>query len=713
MNTRLALYYQILRTYWSRPLIYLLAFAGLALYVNLFVDLWGGNPVQIGARPRPTGHIEMVYTGNEPALPSMDGLLQQHAAEEIESLNLICQNPDDRLPDLTPFSNLTYLSLNGFTLTAEDVNQVCAHPRLDALVLLQSRLPDGALRQFGQKVSQLELLAPVLEAHTDEIKHMSRVKLLALHMVGATPDIFERVTQIPHLEQLTLINSANATRLGRRATATQTWDQLDLTDAQIKQLRTCPTLKEVYADWFVMKRLRHFTVDKLLPVRALPITYPQSKLTALELNFFITGLLFVLLAFQLWAHFISPAAKVTPHYAGPHRQVALIIGGTCFFFLTFALTRHDFALLPSLSLALFLPAFGSLFALTYFSDSRLGQLLLLVIIACFWFIVFVLPQMFATLLGIIGGEAIWFLQGHLPGYTLCIIGVEFLLIGGILYKLPAITVFVNESSSTFPALSPWEKERLQQTQWKKPGRLFSWIIDRTNNDVHYTSRSTWQMIQLWRRGNAFQVLFMFWILAMVLFFGALFRGIMNLAQGEAFFDGLHPLFGGMLASLTGAGVMLPAIGWWQRSKSFELESLKPVSRAALVKQLYLSLALDHFIFLTGFLPCFIYLQNNPFQFNVEWICKLLLIGLAVPLWILGTNVSVLIFKQTWKILGSILGLYVLAAIVVLATSALQFNLPTGELQSPPGLMIAIVTAILAAGLLNALMYRAALKREWG
>lgn len=200
---------------------------------------------------------------------------------------------------------------------------------------------------------------------------------------------------------------------------------------------------------------------------------------------------------------------------------------------------------------------------------------------------------------------------------------------------------------------------------------------------------------------------------MVLFFGLVFQGIAKVVSGEPFIPDLRPLLGGSFASLACAGISLPAIAWWQRRKSLEIESLRPVSRQSLVKQLYLSLAWDHCILAISFLALFVLLRMNSVLFKTEVICKLLLVVFAAPLWILGVNTSVLVFKQSWRIIGSILGLNLIASILVLATAALQLIPQAGAEQSPLLLYISTLTAISSACCLNMLMYRAALKREWG
>ena len=102
---------------------------------------------------------------------------------------------------------------------------------------------------------------------------------------------------------------------------------------------------------------------------------------------------------------------------------------------------------------------------------------------------------------------------------------------------------------------------------------------------------------------------------MVLFFGLVFQGIAKVVSGEPFFTRFLPLLGGVSACLASTGISLPAIAWYQRRKSLETESLRPVNRQLLTKQLYLSLALDHSILVIGFLALFVLLRMNSVLFS--------------------------------------------------------------------------------------------------
>lgn len=717
MSIRTHLYKQILKTYWQRPLILLLTGIAVLLFLVLALGRTGGNVMQVGARPHAPGLTESIYTAGpfpisekSPKLQTLRKLLEHVDPAEIRSLRVVRVKGDDSLPDLSPFQNLVYLYLTDYKLSEGNVQQICQLPKLDALVLMGSTLPPGALQRFGAKVSQLEISATALESHTNEISRMSNVKLLALHLLNASPELLEHVTQIPQLLKLTLISPHNAAPRPQQAREPQAWDDIDLSKAQIKLLRNTPTLKEVYANWFLMKHLRGFDESELLPVRALPIAYSKSKLEAIMLTVFLSALLFSILALQLWALFVTPAAKLIPDYLVPQRRLAVLILATGSFFLTLALMRYDMGMLPAVSIILLLPAAVGLFSVAQLSHHRYRQWLILPLMPLF-FLFF--PPACYTIFKEFAAEAIWYFQGHQPGIALTTMGIEALTLSWVLRKLPAITEMSNENFLSMPALSPWDKTRAQQAQWPKPGRFLVWFLDRGTRNLPYSEKSTWQMIQLWRRGNAFRPSALFWFLGMILLFSLLVQGSYRWIYGAQLFTHPLPLIGILFSGICSIGIVLPAFAWWQRRKSLESESLRPVSRQSLVKQLYLSLAFDHFFLVISFLVLLSLFTLDTVVDTPRLIILMLLVGLAAPLWIMGTNATVFVFKQTWMIAGSMLALYTLAGTVAITIVVLQWNPQSNETLNLQALFIFALIAIPGALSLNVFMYRAALKNEWG
>ncbi|WP_339731007.1 hypothetical protein [uncultured Gimesia sp.] len=710
-------YKQILKTYWQRPLVLLLVILLLPFLVYMAVGKVDGNVIQIGPRPHAPGRIERVYVDSETPKRSEEKSLQTYTEflehvdpQDVIALNLIRLHVNDPLPDLSPFQNLVYLDLRGFELTDANVDQICQLPKLDALVINQHRLPGGALQRFGKKVSQIELLALTLEEHPDEISQMSNVKLLALHLFDAAPDILENVVQIPQLQQLTLSVSQNLEAHRGQSRKSQAWDYIDLNEQQIALLRNHPTLKEVYANWFYMDHVRKIKKSAFLPVRALPITYSNNKIQAISGVIFLMVILFSIVSLQLWAHFISPAARVVPHYLVPHRRVAVGIFSVGVLLFWFALLRYGFGMLPSLNLVLFSPAICCIFFIAQLSGKTYQKWLAVpMLISLFW----LFPQFTNLGFKTIASTAIWFLWGQMPILSLTIIGIEIACIFWSITKLSAITDMVNETYNSVPAYSPWGSQRSKQIQWKKETRLFFWFIDHGLTKLKYGGGSTWNMVHLWRQGNTFRPLGVLTFFLLVVVFGLLFQGMHCYFTGEELFPHNRSSLSVALGGPCGMAIVIPAIIWWQRRKSLELESMRPVSRNHFVKQLYLSLALDHWLAVICLIGLSVPRLFDAPGGKIEILGMLLLLGIAGPLWLIGISSSVLAFKRSWVIVLSFFVLSVLPFATLAPVAILNESNPVGGPEDVRLLIQMALIAIPAAIGLNVLMYYAALKREWG
>ena len=716
MSTKSNQYAQIFKTYWQRPLIVLFALLLLPIVLLLAMGKTDGNVMQIGPRLHAPSRIERVYTDSKNVkhddkknIQTLSELLERVDPEEVTALNMMQLRDDDRLPDLSPFENLVYLELDSFELTDANVDQICDLPKLDALVYTGTRLPQGAIKHLGQKVSQLKLLALTLEAHPDEIPRMSKVKILALYLTNASPDLLNYVVEIPHLQQLTLINS-NLVEFSRRyPSKPQAWEYIDLNEQQIALLRNHSTLKEVYADWFYMQHHGKFDEGAFQPVRALPITYSINKLKAIDWIMFAMALLFSLLSTQIWGHFISPAAKVVPNYLVLHRRVAVAIFLVVVLILWLILLRYEFGILPSLSLILFLPAICCQFSVAILSGNRFQQWLM---VPAIYFIFLLLLNLSKLVFHNFASTAIWFLSGQMPIPTLIIIVIEFIFITWSLTKLSAITALVNETYSNTPAFSPWDPKRAKQIQWKTMNKSFLGFIDRGTTGLKYCGGSTWQMVHLWRQGNSFRPMMTLIIFLGVIFFGLVFHGIRCLITGQELIPKNPGSFEVVFAAPMGFAIILPAVIWWQRRKSLDVESMRPISRHKIVKQLYLSLALDHWVVVI----CMIGI-NIPGLFEAlngkTEALGFLLFGIAGLLWMIGISSTVLVFKRSWVIVLNMFVLSLLPIAVLAPVAILNSDNPPDGVQDVQLLIQIACMSIVAAIGLNVVMYRVFLKREWG
>ena len=265
--------YQILRTYWNRPLIVVLGLAFLLVVALLIFGEKDGNVMQVGARPSRPHSFAYLYTEsrkvdaderrNLETIPELKIRLakKNKGLDSIRGMNLVRLDTEDTLPDLSEFNNLEYLDLNGFKLTPEDVGHILQLPKLRALILNIPKLPPGSLQLFGQKVTQLELLGLTLEAHADEASQMTAVKLLAINPFNASPKLLDVVTEVPQLKQLTILSNQRMTHSSARDNST--WSVINLDDSQLDLLRDHPTLNDVFANWHFMQHIKGFNDQAL------------------------------------------------------------------------------------------------------------------------------------------------------------------------------------------------------------------------------------------------------------------------------------------------------------------------------------------------------------------------------------------------------------------------------------------------------------------
>ena len=370
---------------------------------------------------------------------------------------------------------------------------------------------------------------------------------------------------------------------------------------------------------------------------------------------------------------------------------------------------YEIALLPSLCIVLFIPAFCSLYCSVALANKKWLQGLF----APFMILIMIfLPGMGTFLFQSVAPDAIWLLRGNMLFTTVCILIVELLSISWILNSLPSITGYANERMIGLPAFSPWDTQRVKQNQWRKNNFPALWLIDRGTKGIKYAGQSTWEMIRLWRAGNAFRPIIMLIFMFFIAFVGvAIHLGRAFLAGEDIWNQDLRWL-SGVISGPLGVGLFLPAMIWWQRRNALENESLRPVTREQLTRQLYLSLAIDHWLIPVGIAGIMALWAYEATMGLNELLGVLLIFGIAAPIWCIGTNASVLAFKRTWVVVAVMIGLYLFAAFGVGLVVALWRDPDAATVST---LMLFGIAAIaIAAGVwLNAVMYRLAIKREWG
>lgn len=703
-------YYQILKTYWRRPLILLLVVVFLLCFGNLAFMPMSNRLSDIYAEPEPVGKLQFVNSSVDEAQSAthstdgqetLDGLLEKQNGKSIRSLCVTEQKDGDRLPDLTKVPNLGYLKLSGFDLTDDIVDQILRLPKLNSLELTSREIPAGALTKIGQHVTQLQIRSLGMEQHLDEIPKMSAVRLLTLEYENLSPELMEAITKIRHLQKLSLVPR------GRKVSSQ---NGPLLSPKILNSLRTHPTLKDVYADWPQMEQLHQIEVQPLLPVRSFPLHYSSEKRGAVGGAGIAICLFVVMLILQLWTQFMVPAAAVVPNYLRPHRHVAVALLSFGLLLIWLSLLRYGFDRLAITSVVLVASGIMSLYISMFMIENRLlkNWIAPIFIIACF-----TVPTLLMQFFSGYSSEFIWYMHGYMPRLATTVSLLSIMAIAGGFRRLGTVTNKVNEKFSSLPAFSPWDAKKMKALEGQQYNNWMIRLLDRGYQQLEYRSRSTLEMVSLWRKGNLLRPIHVLFFMIFVMLLSSVPQLLIRINAGEQLFSGNPTWIASAFAGPFGIGFMMPVIGWWQRSRSLESESLKPLSRGSLCKQLYLGLALDHWLAWIGLIGMLGYRAIEAPGGWVEMGGLLILLGVAAPLWIIGVSSSVLVFNRAWVVLASMIGLYTLVAVGMGFAIAFVGSAVPGSTKDMQILYLFAIVALIAAIALNRIMYKALLRREWG
>jgi hypothetical protein len=405
-----------------------------------------------------------------------------------------------------------------------------------------------------------------------------------------------------------------------------------------------------------------------------------------------------------------PAAAVVPNYLRPHRRVAVAL--LCFgsLLIWLSLLRYDFDQLAITSVVLVTSGIMSLYMMMFTIENRLlkNWIAPIFVIVCF-----TAPAILWQVGSGLSSEFAWYMHGHTLRLAAAMSLLSIMVIADAFRQLSTVTHQVNEKFSSLPAFSPWDAKKMKTLEGQQYNNWLIRLMDRGYQRLEYRSRTTLQMVSLWRRGNLFRPIYVLFFMVLVMIFGIVPQLLMQVMAGTEITSNYFELFTKLLAGPFGVGFMMPMIGWWLRSRTFESESLKPVSCESLCKQLYLGLACDHWL---AWLVMIGFVGHRATVAPEGWVeigGLFILLGIAAPLWIIGISTCVLVFKRAWVVLASMIGLYVLVAIGIGITVAFAFGVVPGSTKDMQMLYLFAMFALIAALALNLIMYKALLRREWG
>jgi hypothetical protein len=693
--------YQVFRTYWQRPVLLLLGVGILLSLIGVysFGLFRGSNEYVAPSRPIPSqyAHVQLseleVYDA-QAGTSQWTEILGR--AKSIRTLD-IRKDSDSELPDLFPFVNLEAISLVG-EFSQSEIDQVAELKNLNTFSFLETpalELPQGTFTKLGKRIRHLESSDHGLLAHKNELKDL--VNLHSLYLQKSSEDVnfdelLEVISLIPDLRTIVF----NPQYLVRTREA-------------LAPLKKHPSLRNVYAQLSFIPDAEQKKINIDSPVRFLSLTYSSNRLFAIKIAQIVSVLISIILGIQLKSQFSSPYAQTVPNYIGLHRFTAISIFVSLTAVTVLGLILNGVPVLPALALVYWIPGCFALIVLATFN----GQKWMAFVTAPLGIIIMT-PLMFgAIILETFPSDGIWFLEGKLYTMTLTILAIEFISIRAIFIKLSTIHRTVNEKFAVMPSLE-WKPNQANQLARNADRHPLFRFLDKSTTGLSHHNNSTWQLIQLWRKGNIFRPGIFLLFFVPVLFFATIVFGLIlnGPSSGLSLQTIEMALFGGM-TQFVGIGLVLPFMSWYQRTKYLEADSLRPADRKSFVKQLFLAYAVDHWIvWLAGIaaLVYFLIFPNNGDLSVTLWLAPILP---AAAIWLFGAGTSVFAYKNHWVagIAGVIWAVLPVIGIIILAIIVEGYNLP--ETQQVQTISFAAIAMIPAGLLLVYRMHHRALNREWG
>ena len=703
MKTQL---FQVFRTYIHRPLVLLFAAIALLLAIGLFAMGFVPRSANISIAP------EIQLTGNLASISvrGWDDHFREHAPAELDSLlmtdliSMRTRDPNENeFPDLTPLVNLTTLELESSNLTLPKVKEVQSLDSLQSLALQAPAIPKGMWTALGPKLRELEIPIRLLLSHPDEVSQLVELRMLRVNRFGLTPQALAVIAKIPNLKYLVMTTGSTDHYIETGPPLPT--PPLALTPASLQPLAGHPSLEAIFAQW---PPETPRTIPSLPGVQLYPSSYPTAWQGVLLLGLFFTAAIAVIVAVQVWAHFVVQTAAVVPGYARPHQLAAILIslGGSLVG--AIGLWLLGIALFPGLIIALGIPTACLAILSALQSPSpivrNVGVLLGFLAGAIFWW-----PMAMLSLPPAIAGELVWFLRGDFAFFALLILFGECVLLAWAFVQLPRLTRRVYEKSSLRPGLSPWDPQ--QQRRAYETKNWWMRLVDRKESYDRLRGDSNWQMARLWQAGNAFRPRNAILFGGMYVLFYLAIQALMGVG---AFFSDPTSVWMGCMVQLGAIYLLIPVAVWHRRCGGLPVESLRPVSRKNLVRQLFTALALDQSLALIPLVIAIALSVAFPREGgSVAESYNFMAIGLAALVWMYAVSTGIFVIKRIWALVGYLVATTLLPWVffIVVAISADSSKMLAD--RHILGIYIAsLALLLLAVGILGATYHRS-LRREWG
>jgi len=596
------------------------------------------------------------------------------------------------------YPNLQSIQFDGAKITTADADRIAAHEQLRDVNLHLSQPASGTLRRLRLKLTSFHGDLATLQLQRHDLHSLSRLKWVEIIGNNEVDEIIDVVNSLPAIRSLVL-------------------PQQPFHDANMNQwqrLQEHPTLKNVFVSEYAFEHTIASTqVEQFKPLRLMPMDVSQRWVMTLWSGPITAMLLWGVIAIQLYSQFVPPTSRVVPKYAGPHRLVALIIGIPGTVLVAWAMTQVGFyAFLPSLTTLFFVPTIIPNLLQAVDVQSRVIKSLQLMFGVVIGLSVYALP----SIVFLIPGELFWYLQGHRPAWTMIILLIEILGAMISFKRLHQMAPNINEQHATLPPLSIAEQQQSSNANWAKAVVVGSRLGMLQEQKLQYHGNVESRMVQTWRRGNLLKmsaVIKLIIVITALIIVGDYLLHTIEFGTLSYLPQTLEivPLMAGfMIGEML---IILPITAWSQRIQQMGSQSLYPVDRTRLAKQMFSSMMADQW---PGFL-----LVTLLSLFHICWMTDrrweyfvlfFVILG-SMGIWFHAISLTVLACRSRWY-WGGIAGLMFVTPFLLLWIVIVQTSHST---LSETGTMVAYGSIPALCGLLGLICIpifrRWTREREWG
>ena len=685
---------QVLRTYYRRPLVLLLAVVALLLAVILL--LIGMSRTMDGISIAPGfsfwGNRSLFISNSTPFDAQRDPPL------EIDYLHVNDWGVDPPA-DLTRFQNTTILEYSCDDFTPERLQEIASMEKLHALSLTVNTLPADTFAVLGPKLNTLEIPARLLREHADELAQLDRLTLLRIDRSALDEATMSVVAKIPNLKTLVLTHAVVDSYAPKNTLPSV---PLNWNPVAFAPLRNHPNLSAIFVDWYYPESR---TIAELPGVVLYQATTTQQLTYSLYVALFLSAAIAILVTLQIWVHFTSQHSVIIPGYHRPHQVVAasILLGGSLV--ASLLLWHAEVAWFPALALALGIPSLLIPILVGMQSSSRqlraVSTFLSMVAGIFIW-----IPWLITMASPTMAGEAVWFFEGKLWLWTAALLLLEGVMLTIGISSLPKLARQAYERSAIHPGLSPWDPQQKKRTTheatwwWMKYWDLKSF--------PSLADSSFWQKAKLWRLGNGYRPLLVTFAMGLTFFVIALIPGFLSQRSftQQPIFYSFTIQFGVML-------MIMPIPIWYKRCGRLKTESLRPVGRSDMTRQLFGALAADQLFalpILVAAMGITLYQFSQQFPYR-PW--AMLPLPFVLWLWFYSLGTSVFAIRRAWVLVAYIVTMSVISFVIPITTLTVMAVYDV-SFDAIAQLGYVFDLALLAAAVIIVrTTYQRALAREWG